>query len=238
MDAHLDPSLEPHGDIPNTPLAVSLISFFLGAVFCAGLALLAAPPNYWWAGRELGFYIACWAGFHWGEFAVTAEWNKSRLTVDSFLLNNFAEYHYAHGVALFEYFVERWFWPGMKQHWQLSVLGMVITLLGQALRSMAMVHAAGNFSHWVETRRTQGHELVTTGVYAWIRHPSYAGFFYWALGTQIAMLSPVSFVGFWGIMYWFFSKRIRVEERFLVFFFGDEYRTYRQRVGSGVPFIR
>ncbi|KZO99124.1 protein-s-isoprenylcysteine O-methyltransferase [Calocera viscosa TUFC12733] len=238
MDALLDPSLEPHGDLPNTPLAVAVIAFLLGTVFAAGLGILIWPPGYWWAGRELGFYICSWAVFHWSEFAVTAGWNRTRLTVDSFLLNNFAEYHYAHGVALGEYFLEKWFWPGMKRHWRLSVLGMGITLCGQALRSLSMVHAANNFSHVVVTRRTRGHELVTTGVYAWMRHPSYAGFFYWALGTQVAMLSPVSFVGFWITMYWFFSRRVRVEERFLMFFFGEEYKLYRSRVGSGVPFIR
>lgn len=69
--------------IPNTPLAASAISFILGGLFIAGISLaLTGPYSYWWSTRQLGFFCAAWAAFHWGEFAVTAGWNREKCSVD------------------------------------------------------------------------------------------------------------------------------------------------------------
>lgn len=37
----------------------------------------------------------------------------------------------------------------------------------------------------VAFNKLKEHQLVKTGIYAWSRHPSYAGFVWWALGTQV-----------------------------------------------------
>jgi len=110
-------------------------------------------------------------------------------------------------------------------------------VMGQGLRSGAMIHASNNFSHIVADKKRGDHELVTTGVYGWTRHPSYVGFFYWATGTQVMLGNKVALIGFVGMLWVFFSRRIRGEEKYLVEFFGDEYRGYRERVGTGLPFI-
>ena len=31
------------------------------------------------------------------------------------------------------------------------------------------------------------HLLITTGIYAHMRHPSYVGWFYWSVGTQVSI---------------------------------------------------
>lgn len=74
----------PHGNIPNTPLAVSTIAFLLGAVFSLGAFTFASGgfDAYWWSTYQLGFFVAAWAGFHWGEFAVMAGWNLEKCSVD------------------------------------------------------------------------------------------------------------------------------------------------------------
>jgi protein-S-isoprenylcysteine O-methyltransferase len=75
---------EPRGYIPNTPLSASIISFLLGIIFCLGLLafLFGGFDGYWWATQQLGFFIAAWSAFHWGEFAVTAGWNREKCSVD------------------------------------------------------------------------------------------------------------------------------------------------------------
>jgi len=100
-----------------------------------------------------------------------------------------------------------------------------------------MIQASNNFSHSVAFRKLETHRLVTDGVYAWFRHPSYAGFFYWALGTQLVLQNPASLVIFAFLLWRFFYYRTRVEEKALIKFFGDEYVKYRQRVGVKIPFI-
>lgn len=73
----------PHGRIPNTPLAASMISFILGSVFIMGfLTFLNGGFGQWWSTYQLGFFVASWAAFHWGEFAVTAGWNFDKCSVD------------------------------------------------------------------------------------------------------------------------------------------------------------
>ena len=84
-------------------------------------------------------------------------------------------------------------------------------VVGQALRTTAMVQAGQNFNHTVQVRKKEEHELVVDGVYAWLRHPSYVGFFWWGLGTQVVMGNGVCFVGYAAVLWSFFSGRIHSE---------------------------
>ncbi|KAG9317421.1 Isoprenylcysteine carboxyl methyltransferase family-domain-containing protein [Chiua virens] len=232
-------TVETHGNIPNTPLAASTISFLLGGAFALGFCLFlqGGLSSHWWATYQLGLFVSAWSAFHWGEFAVTAGWNLEKCSVDSFLLENGAMYHIANGIALVEYLVTLFFSPSSKTFAYISTIGVAFVLAGQALRTTAMMHAATNFSHSVALRKRDTHQLVTNGVYAWFRHPSYTGFFYWALGTQMVLQNPVSFVGFAIVLWRFFYRRTRVEEKALVQFFGNDYESYRRRVGTWIPFI-
>ncbi|KAJ7682687.1 ICMT-domain-containing protein [Mycena polygramma] len=235
------PPAKYNGRIPNTPLFASLIAFLLGSVFSLGLLAFTAGAGDlarpWWATYQLGFFLAAWAAFHWGEYAVTAGWNLEKCSVDSFLLENGSTYHIAHGTALAEYVLTLYFRPEWKAHRGVTIVGIALVILGQALRSGAMIHASTNFSHAVAFRKRASHVLVTDGIYAWLRHPSYAGFFYWALGTQLVLQNPVSFVLYAGVMWRFFYYRTRAEERALISFFGDQYVQYRKRVGTLIPFV-
>ncbi|KAH9062828.1 Isoprenylcysteine carboxyl methyltransferase family-domain-containing protein [Lactarius vividus] len=233
---------QPHGSIPNTPLAVSTVSFLLGATFALGSSMFLCGGFYgfWFATYQVGFFVASWSAFHWGEFAVTAGWNREKVSIDSFLLDNGRMYHVANGLALTEYLLSLYFRPSLKSFPYVSslvLIGVVVVLFGQFLRSAAMIKASSNFSHMVAFRKLAGHQLVTDGIYKWSRHPSYAGFFYWALGTQLVLQNPLSFFVYWVLLMQFFSSRIKAEERALVSFFGDDYDLYRKRVGTKIPFI-
>ncbi len=138
----VDPAHQPRGLIANTPLSVSLISFFLGSLFSLGLLLFFTNGYglYWWSTYQLGFFLAVWSTFHWAEFAVTAGWNRDKCSVDceypgeiqvagneylslAFLLENGAMYHVAHALALSEYLLTLYFKPEYKQWHYVSFLG-------------------------------------------------------------------------------------------------------------------
>ncbi|OCH92931.1 ICMT-domain-containing protein [Obba rivulosa] len=235
-----DPALRPDGRIPNTPLAASTISFLLGGTFALGglTFLIGGFDDVWWATPQLCFYVAAWSFFHWAEFAVTAGWNPEKCSVGSFLLENGALYHIAHSVAVLEYLLTLYFKPSIKEHPNISTFGVTLAVAGQILRSLAMINAGSNFSHIVAYRKLNTHVLVTSGIYAWLRHPSYTGFFYWALGLQLVLQNPVSFAIFVAVLWRFFYHRIKGEEISLVRFFGNDYVQYRNRVGTWIPFIR
>ena len=75
---------QPHGGIPNTPLAISIISLLLGTTFALGSLtfLCGGFSAFWFATYQVGFFVASWSAFHWGEFAVTAGWNREKVSVD------------------------------------------------------------------------------------------------------------------------------------------------------------
>jgi protein-S-isoprenylcysteine O-methyltransferase len=69
--------------IPNTPLAASTISFVLGFLFLLGLLVfLKEDFRFSVITGQIGFFLAAWSAFHWGEFAVTAGWNREKCSVD------------------------------------------------------------------------------------------------------------------------------------------------------------
>lgn len=100
-----------------------------------------------------------------------------------------------------------------------------------------MAIAGTNFNHTVQTKRNEGHTLVTSGIYGWLRHPSYFGFFWWGVGTQVVLGNVLCGMAYTVILWSFFRSRIRKEEELLVKFFGDDYERYRKHTRVGIPFI-
>jgi len=81
---------------------------------------------------------------------------------------------------------------------------------------------------------TKDHRLITTGPYARIRHPLYAGMCGWFVSLSLLTANWI-FVGacvltFAGLLY-----RIPKEEQMLIEAFGDEYKEYMKRTGRLFP---
>jgi protein-S-isoprenylcysteine O-methyltransferase Ste14 len=93
-------------------------------------------------------------------------------------------------------------------------------------------------SNWsVSLDLRERHTLVTTGVYALVRHPMYSGFWLMALGQALLLpnwiAGPSGLVGF-GIL---FFGRVAHEEAMMIKAFGDEYRAYMRRTARVVPWL-
>ena len=110
-------------------------------------------------------------------------------------------------------------------------------IIGQLARSLAMWYAKSNFSHQIAHHKRQDHVLVTTGLYAYMRHPSYFGFYWWAVGTQLLLCNPICLLGFFHVLYQFFKDRIEEEEPLLIKFFGKEYIEYKKKTPTYIPLI-
>lgn len=118
----------------------------------------------------------------------------------------------------------------------IQVSGIFLLGFGMLLRSMAMVNAAASFSHDIKDNLGQGHKLVTEGVYALCRHPSYLGFFAFALGGQIILGNIFSTLIFLFILQKFFRERVVIEEAILLKRYPKEYQEYKTKTWSGIPF--
>ena len=133
-------------------------------------------------------------------------------TVSSFLLRNGRAYDIANTLAFIECTVTSVFFPTWQSHFgqpYIIAVGLLLTAIGQTIRSTAMIQAGTNFNHQVQTQRNDGHVLVTSGIYGWLRHPSYFGYFWWGVGTQVVLGNAVCSVAFALVLWRFFSHRIR-----------------------------
>ncbi|KAH3686584.1 hypothetical protein WICPIJ_002428 [Wickerhamomyces pijperi] len=188
--------------------------------------------------KEPSLYICALSIFHFLEFYITAKYNPRKVHKESFIINNGSAYTLAHTFAILECVVEYRFFPELKKRFfWFKVVGFSLTVIGQIVRTIAMRTAGQSFSHMIVTKREDFHELVTEGIYKNLRHPSYTGFFWWAIGTQMLLLNPISIVGFVFVLWNFFNDRIRYEEKLLIGFFGDDYVNYRARTVTLIPFI-
>jgi protein-S-isoprenylcysteine O-methyltransferase Ste14 len=111
-------------------------------------------------------------------------------------------------------------------------LGVVLFAAGGALRIWPVFVLGRRFSGLVAIQ--PGHELVTTGVYAVIRNPSYLGLLVNALGWALAFRSGVG-VLLTALLLPPLVARIRAEERLLRSQFGDAYEAYCARTSRLVP---
>jgi protein-S-isoprenylcysteine O-methyltransferase Ste14 len=86
--------------------------------------------------------------------------------------------------------------------------------------------------------RKEGHHVVDTGPYRFVRHPIYTGIIFAAFATAIVMSTPRVYIGatFVLVGYW---MKARIEERFLRTELGaDAYDAYAHKTAMLVPFVK
>jgi protein-S-isoprenylcysteine O-methyltransferase Ste14 len=141
-------------------------------------------------------------------------------------------------VAAYELLFGRWLRIGPlgarfvpKDDW-IAYLGIALTCLGTAASIWAR-HCLGEY--WsARVTLKEGHQLIRTGPYAFVRHPIYAGMLLATIGTALVvgewrgMLAIVLLVAA-------HSRKAVREERMLTLEFGDEYTSYRQSTGFLLP---
>ncbi|KAH6668862.1 S-isoprenylcysteine O-methyltransferase [Halenospora varia] len=228
---------------PKSLSGIALRAFLLGLSLAGSTALttyLLYNTNPLW---RAPFFLASLSLFHFLEFYSTALTNAPGARVSSFLLSsNGSAYNIAHGAAFTELLLSHLFLPASilpyPLHPLLLLTGLLLIIIGQSTRTLAMLHAGSNFSHIVSHTKKSSHELVTTGIYSILRHPSYFGFFWWGIGTQLVCGNVVCLMGYAVVLWRFFERRIGGEEELLVGFFGEEYVKFRERTRVGIPFIK
>jgi len=114
------------------------------------------------------------------------------------------------------------------------VIGSTICVPGLFVTLWARWTLAGNWSSDVTFK--EGHELVRTGPYRFVRHPIYTGLLMMSLGTAIEvgllrcwLALPLMTAAFW--------IKLRQEERFMLQHFPGEYPDYRRQVKALIPFV-
>ncbi|MGC8518437.1 MAG: methyltransferase family protein [Steroidobacteraceae bacterium] len=111
--------------------------------------------------------------------------------------------------------------------------GAVLVAFGLGFAVWARLHLGRNWGMPMSLRA--GHELVTSGPYAYVRHPIYTGILLALLGSTIA-LDPV-----WGwalaLLFAYFLYSARTEERMMDEQFPEAYAAYKARTRMLIPFV-
>lgn len=208
-----DVSLLPEGK--RSLSHISAQAFWLGFVLAASLILGMQAAYFEWTIWRLFAFTASLSLFHFLEFWTTATYNLPQVRASSFLLfSNGTAYNMAHGAALVEIVASDLFFPSYQARFVnffTITVGLALVVFGQLMRSTAMATAGTNFNHTPQRVKQQGHELVSTGIYALSRHPSYMAFFWWAIGTQILVGNKICLVAFIVSLWTFFNNRIKCE---------------------------
>lgn len=141
-------------------------------------------------------------------------------------------------IVAFELLFAQWLRVGVlrmrfvpQQEW-IAYLGIAITWLGTAISIWARYCLGEYWSARVTLK--EGHQLIRSGPYAFVRHPIYAGMLVATIGTALV-------VGEWRgliailLLVAAHSRKAMREERMLASEFGEEYKAYRQSTGFLFP---
>ncbi len=181
------------------------------------------------------FYICSMSSFHLLEFFTTAVYNPGVTSSESYLVNHSKAYTAAFLFAFLEFWIRFLYFPGASTLG--FVFGAVLVLFAQSIRTWAMITCGESFNHLIQTCKKENHILVTDGVYKYLRHPSYVGFYYWSIATQLVLNNWFSTILFAAASLMFFRRRIPYEEESLLEHFPDEYEAYASTTYVGIPFI-
>jgi len=125
-------------------------------------------------------------------------------------------------------------WLAVPHSDSIRIFGTAICVYGLLVTIWARRTLAGNWSSDVTFK--QGHELIRTGPYRFVRHPIYTGLLIMSLGTAIEIGQlhcwvslPITAIGFW--------IKLKQEERLLLRHFPNDYSAYQKEVKALVPFV-
>ncbi len=116
----------------------------------------------------------------------------------------------------------------------LNLIGLILMVTGVGIRRLSRKALAKQFSYAL--RILDKHELVTHGIYKYVRHPAYTGDLMFHFGV------PLFFSSWYGFSVMLLLipcmlYRIRIEEDMLIDRFGNQYRNYKRTSKKLVPYL-
>ncbi len=147
------------------------------------------------------------------------------LVVGAWLIfNGFSRAHYPWGLGMY-------LTPGSAPF---AWLGFLIVLVGLMLALWARFTLGRNWSSTVVVK--QNHELVTSGPYAYVRHPIYTAFILMFLGSALWLGTLAALIGVVLVVVSCWIKLLQ-EETFMRAQFPEAYPAYERRVKRLIPFV-
>jgi protein-S-isoprenylcysteine O-methyltransferase Ste14 len=123
---------------------------------------------------------------------------------------------------------------GIYQFTFQNIIGLALMMIGFGIMIVAQVTLGRFYSSTLIIR--EHHQLITHGIYHFIRHPIYLGLILISTGIPIFSSSLPGLLIMFGLIP-VVLMRIKLEERLLIEEFGDSYRAYILATRKLLPFI-
>ena len=120
-------------------------------------------------------------------------------------------------------------------HKILMVLTIFFMLIGMMIRWFSIITLDKYFS--TNLTIIDGHTLYKSGLYKYIRHPSYLGATISFVGVGLYFSNMISFCIIVSSIVIGYIHRIRNEEKMLINYFGKEYIDYQNETKMLIPFV-
>ncbi|MFC6765709.1 methyltransferase family protein [Natrinema soli] len=211
--------------MPRSIYATSTIDASLTNPAAWGLALIVIVVVSW-------FFYRYFAPDSWREWVGAG-------VVQAFIIALYAEMY---GFPLTIYLLVRFF--GLDREYVSTNLWSTLVGFGETgmFVSMLLGYAVafvgiGLFAQgWRQVYRArQDDQLVTDGLYRYVRHPQYTGLFIALFGEGIIHWPTIFSVGLFPLVVVVFTWLARREELDMIDQFGEGYRTYQRRVPMFIP---
>ncbi|MFC1940757.1 protein-S-isoprenylcysteine O-methyltransferase [Chloroflexota bacterium] len=112
-----------------------------------------------------------------------------------------------------------------------------IAIFAIALWLLWRSHADLGQNWRMTTEIREGHKLVTSGIFRYIRHPMYSAHWLWGIAQLLLIHNWIAGLASLVIIIPIYVLRVRREEHMMLEKFGDEYRTYMSQTGRIFPRI-
>ena len=113
--------------------------------------------------------------------------------------------------------------------YEINELNMVFLILGIILIILGIIFLIYALLISKIHSEIDNNNLITTGIYAYVRHPIYAAFFYIATGLILITQNIILFI--LPVIFWAFLTvaMIKTEEKWLIDKFGNDYIDYSKK---------
>jgi protein-S-isoprenylcysteine O-methyltransferase Ste14 len=115
----------------------------------------------------------------------------------------------------------------------LQYLGTALIFIGLAFRQYAIAKLGKYFSTSVNVNNK--HELLTTGIYRYIRNPSYTGTLLSIIGLPLALGAWIGAIIAGAVTLVAYTYRVKGEEKELIKRYGKKYLDYRKKTWKFFP---
>lgn len=116
------------------------------------------------------------------------------------------------------------------------IAGILLILGGAVISVEGRTDLGHNWNHMIDYQVKQRQQLVTDGIYRYVRHPIYAGFVFMLTGVEIVMGSWL-FLAFFAVTSAVVYLQSKKEESILARHFAKEYLQYMHHSKMFIPYI-